>query len=72
MPLPASYTPTEASLAGKGISSIAYTWLEIEVPAGHLRAGANEVAIAVLERPAKLEGQIVLDRTEVVTSPAAD
>ena len=69
---PHSYTPTEASLAGKGISSIAYTWLEIGIPAGHLRAGANEVAIAVLERPAKLEGQIVLDRTEVVTSPAAD
>ena len=64
---PHNYTPTEGSLAGKGISSVAYTWLEIPVPAGCVRPGRNEVGVAVLRRPANLEGQIVLDRTELIT-----
>ena len=67
---PHNYTPTEASMSGKGISSVAYTWIEMPVPANRLAAGANQVQIAVLERPPRLEGRIVLDRVELVSGTA--
>ena len=63
---PHNYTPTEAPLAGKGISSVAYTWLAYPVPAGLLRGGANQVGVAVRARPPRLEGQIVLERVDLV------
>ena len=63
---PHNYTPTEAPLAGRGISSVAYTWLEYPVLAGLLCDGANEVGVAVRARPHNLEGQIVLDRVDLV------
>ena len=61
-----NYTPTEAPLSGKGISSVAYTWLEYPVPRNVLQNGANEVGVAVRARPHNLQGQIVLDRVELL------
>ena len=69
---PHNYTPTEAPLAGKGISSVAYTWLEYPVPRGTLRNGANEVGVAIHSRPSNLHGQVVLDRVDLIaTYPSA-
>jgi len=68
---PHNYTPVEAPLAGKGISSVAYTWLEYPIPQGLVRRGSNEIGIAVHSRPPNLVGQIVLDRVDLtVTHPA--
>ena len=63
---PHNYTPVEATLSGRGISSVAYTWLEYPVPLGVLRNGANEVGVAIHSRPPNLEGQVVLDRVDLI------
>lgn len=64
---PRNYTPTEGPISGKGISSMAYTWLNFPVPSDWLLEGANQVGVAVRSRPPNLAGQIVLDRVDLVS-----
>ncbi len=63
---PHNYTPTEAPMSGKGISSVAYTWLWYPVPKKVLVKGHNNVGIALYSRPHNLEGKVVLDRVDLV------
>ena len=67
---PHNYTPLEGPVSGKGIGSIAYTWLEYPVPGGVLRNGGNQVGVAIHARPPNLAGQVVLERVDLlVTNP---
>ena len=63
---PHNYTPLEGPLIGKGLTSVAYIWLEYPVPRGVLQNGANQVGVAMHSRPPKLEGQVVLDRVDLI------